>query len=335
MKKRITEISLMNIFFAMLVILIHLCSKHLSGPDKFSIEYTVILSVWRLASFVVQGFIFLSAFKFFSADTRTFKYGKFYLSRLTEIVIPYIFFSVLYYFLFLSLGFYPEGQNHFSYILHGLYKTNIVGHLYFVIVILQFYLLMPLWRFLNKHVKYQYLLPISLIITVICSYYFPNTGRIFLKYLIFWFLGMCFGKHYNDAKKLSKELFPLTLILFVCCAVADATLMWNNLAGIYVFPYLEYLHILYSILAILFFFEVARKFKEIYKFKVLKAINGASYYIYLSHCIFIYLFDYIVVYKIADLTSHPSIVRGAFVYIASILFSILFVNIKKRIKKHA
>ena len=146
---------------------------------------------------------------------------------------------------------------------------------------------------------------------------------------------MCFGKHYNDAKKLSKELFPLTLILFVCCAVADATLMWNNLAGIYVFPYLEYLHILYSILAILFFFEVARKFKEIYKFKVLKAINGASYYIYLSHCIFIYLFDYIVVYKIADLTSHPSIVRGAFVYIASILFSILFVNIKKRIKKHA
>ena len=82
-------------------------------------------------------------------------------------------------------------------------------------------------------------------------------------------------------------------------------------------------------------FEVARKFKGIYKFKVLKAVNGASYYIYLSHCIFIYLFDYVIIHKIADLTSHPSIVRWAFVYIASILFSVLLVNIKKRIKKHA
>ncbi len=333
MKKRITEISLMNIFFAMLVILIHLCSKHLSAPDKFAIEYKVILSVWRLSSFVVQGFIFLSAFKFFSRDERSFKYGKFYLSRLTEIVIPYVVFSVIYYFLFLHLGFYPEGQNHLSYILHGLYKTNIVGHFYFVIIILQFYLLMPLWRFLNKRVKYHYLLPVALIITVIYSYYFPESDKSILKYLIYWVFGMCFGKHYSDAKKYSKELFPLTLILFICCGVADASLMWCNLAGVYAFPYLEYLHILYSSLAILFFFEVARKFKGIYKFKVLKAVNGASYYIYLSHCIFIYLFDYVIIHKIADLTSHPSIVRWAFVYIASILFSVLFVNIKKRITK--
>ena len=63
--KRKNELSLLNIIFCLLVIFIHIASAPIAGLSKGSWQYGVFFVPWRLSSFVVQGFIFLSGLKMF------------------------------------------------------------------------------------------------------------------------------------------------------------------------------------------------------------------------------------------------------------------------------
>ena len=63
MEKR-KEIDFINILLCLLVMLIHILSYSISTLDKTSVWYAAVLMPSRLASFVVQGFIFISALKY-------------------------------------------------------------------------------------------------------------------------------------------------------------------------------------------------------------------------------------------------------------------------------
>ena len=63
MKKRIGQLTLLNVLFAMLVIFIHVSSKPLMSLRHEGLPYLVVMVAWRLSSFATQGFIFLSGFK--------------------------------------------------------------------------------------------------------------------------------------------------------------------------------------------------------------------------------------------------------------------------------
>ena len=140
MKKRVYEISVLNVLFALLVIFIHVSSNPVSVLDKTQLPYMAVLSLWRLSSFVVQGFIFLSGFKMFFGRKDKFEPGKFYFGKVKNIILPYILWVVIFYFYFRIRGFVPE-QNHFTAIVRHIFVGDLVGHFYFIPIIVQFYIL--------------------------------------------------------------------------------------------------------------------------------------------------------------------------------------------------
>ena len=150
MKRKITEVSVFEFFLCMFVILIHLLSEGINVFPKWSVLSIVFFTVTKLTTFAVPAFIFTSALKlFYKFSERKFTYAPFLLDRIRKIYLPYIIMVVIYYIIFVY-AFHIYEFNPVSlikYILNG----DLSAQFYFVVLIMQFYLLMPLWILLSKH----------------------------------------------------------------------------------------------------------------------------------------------------------------------------------------
>lgn len=173
MKKK-QELSFLNVLFCLLVIFIHVAAEPASRLDRMSAEYAIVLIPWRLSAFVVQGFIFLSGLKMFLHES-----GKGYFSyigaRLKSVALPYFVCVLCYYAYFQYKGGYfePNLRELAAYILNG----TLVSHLYFVVVIMQFYLLKPLWKRFTASVPPLLGITASLIVTLVCVTQLPLQFR--------------------------------------------------------------------------------------------------------------------------------------------------------------
>ena len=203
MKRKITEVSVFEFFLCMFVILIHLLSEGINVFPKWSVLSIVFFTVTKLTTFAVPAFIFTSALKlFYKFSERKFTYAPFLLDRIRKIYLPYIIMVVIYYIIFVY-AFHIYEFNPVSlikYILNGVLSAQF----YFVVLIMQFYLLMPLWILLSKH-KSKLFNTIIIFIAVVCSIGFrmlisstEYTHKIFPSYLVFWILGMYAGMYYNE-----------------------------------------------------------------------------------------------------------------------------------------
>ena len=131
MEKR-REIDRVNVTLCILVMLIHILSKAVSALDRRSLQFAAVFVPSRLSSFVVQGFIFLSAAKYFMKYCDGgFNYGSFLKSRIKTVVLPYVFWNVIYYLALIPLGYFIFNPAELAgYILRG----NMISHFYFVVV---------------------------------------------------------------------------------------------------------------------------------------------------------------------------------------------------------
>lgn len=64
-RKRIPEISFLNILLCVLVVFIHSSSEPVSSLDKSTLSWAICFIPWRLSAFAVQGFLLLSGVKLF------------------------------------------------------------------------------------------------------------------------------------------------------------------------------------------------------------------------------------------------------------------------------
>ena len=314
-KKRFFEISLLNVFLCMLVIFIHVSSAPISNLDKTSWQYLIVYIPWRLSAFAVYGFIFLSGFKLLLTKSDNFHYGKFLLGRLLSIVIPYIIWVVIYYIYFCF------HRNYFPFrimdLLRYIFVGDLVGHFYFIIIIVQFYLLAPVWIWLVKRINGALFISFSLILTIIFYQTFIGfvyNDRVFTTYLVYWVAGCYAGLYYEKFKKILQNNRVFITVIFIVSAVLNVVFKYENI------------HILYCMSAILFFFMTAQYIKEI---KFINKIDKVSYGIYLSHCLFIFIVDEFTA-GLSTLSSY--LIRIFTVYIVTI-FSLLLTNkIKGMIK---
>ena len=194
--QRKNELSFLNIVFCILVIFIHVSSAPVTGLLKGSWQYGVFFVPWRLSAFVVQGFIFLSGLKMFLKED-TAGYKKYYKSRFTKIVLPYICAVILFYAYFLWRNYFGFSLKDLSgYIIKG----DLVAHFYFVIAIVQFYLLKPVWTFMVNRISPKIAIIASVLIMFLCKYVFSAfqyNDRLFTTYLAYWVMGCYAGKHYE------------------------------------------------------------------------------------------------------------------------------------------
>jgi len=306
--KRKTEISLMNVTLCIFVIIIHAVSALLWRMDVNSWQYMVIISVWRLCACAVPGFFFLSALKLsLTANREGFSYPKYIMSRIKRVWLPY-FLTVVVYFLFFVCCNYmkfdiPEA-------LKLLFDGNMCAHFYFVITVMQFYLLAPLWRKLAKMFDEPFYAVIAVVLAlfvgllfgqylvdVIYIFYkdkiFPYSDRIFTTYIFWWIAGLAVGRHYEKIKTLlSKRLISVSVI-FAFSAVHNAFLTYmhnSGKAGVY---WLETAHSFYVVCAILFMLALFTRLSDtkLAKSAVVGYIDRASYSIYLWHPLALYICD--------------------------------------------
>lgn len=293
------EISFLNTVLCLLVMFIHICSPAVIGLQKESIQFACVFLPWRASAFVVQGFLFLSALKFFRRMQKEFDYVSFLWGRVKKIGIPYIIATVLSYFGLIYLGYYVFDV---KFLLKSLVLGNMISPFYFIIILFQFYLLMPLWRKMVEKVDFWVMailsillmrlfhqgLP-SMVVLISPEKVFPYNDRVFTSYLAYWVLGCYAGKNYETFRIGAERNKKLILCSFAVFLLADTLLTYANARGLMYVPFLEDVHTIYVFSAILAFcwfgLQLAEKF---FGLPFMKAVDGLSFYIYLYHGIWLY-----------------------------------------------
>ena len=124
------------------VVAIHIGAQYLMNPTP-NINLVAILEI--ASRFSVPIFFFISAFGlFYKIDlTAPFDYGKFLRRRFKAVLLPYLIWSAFY--IIHDNFFYGSGIPAPSYAAEILFFGLAKYQLYFLVILIWFYLLMPLW----------------------------------------------------------------------------------------------------------------------------------------------------------------------------------------------
>ncbi len=305
MTKRKHELSLMNVILCMLVIFIHAASTAVTAADKTSVGYAILLPAWRLAACAVPGFIFLSAVKFaLGAEKPGFSYGRYVLGRIKRVWVPYALTASVYFVYFVLLNYMEASAGEFFKLL---LDGNMCGHFYFVIAIMQFYLLAPLWRIILKKLGDPVYAALALVAAVPLSWIFgqylpdliavfykggvfPYADRVFSTYILWWMAGLVVGKNYGRVKDAISRAWKGVTGLFVFAALLSGVLSYLHFSGKTSIYWLETVHVFYIICAVTFLFAITFKTADIpiLSSRPVILIDRASYSIYLWHPLFLY-----------------------------------------------
>ncbi|MBQ4150194.1 MAG: acyltransferase [Clostridia bacterium] len=331
MTKRKSELSLLNILMCLAVITVHVISWTITNMDTSSIQYVFMLMPWRLLQFVVQGFIFLSAVKLFSS-AKQITYEDFLFGRYKKIVLPYVIWVLIYYAYFiLTYGYTFSFNDLGGYLVFG----TICSHFYFVVIIMQFYLHLPLFKWLCSKVNTIILCIASVVFTAFVKQYvhFQYDDRVFFTYLCYFVLGAAVGKNYDKVIAFLKKRFIFTIPLFLIFASLDGFFTYRAQAHGASFKYIEIVHLFYCLAAIFFVFALCIKIAEGRTLPApLRLLDRSSYLIYLCHVIFIYMANALAPrIGIASMMGQ-FVFRFVFAFALTLIFSMGYTFITEKIK---
>lgn len=332
--KRQPDIVFLNVLFCFLVIFIHISSEVVTDMPKNTNFFRTVFSAQKLSSFVVQGFITLSGIKLFLNKSNGINYGKYYFSRFVRVVLPYIIWATIYYVCFCN---FDGREFSFESLVDGILQGNIWAHFYFVIVLIQFDILTPIWMFLYRRGNPSVHIAFSTIITAVCAQYLPsilttifpsfpnfNISSCFLRYLIYWTAGCLIGNNYDEFRKYLKSNKIIITITFILCGIIY--IVPSNITVGHEPVWLELFNIMYAMSAILFFYMLSQLFSGRGEklLAPMRFIDRSSYMIYLVHCLIIVILNNAMTQKnILNLTDR-FVFRAAATYTASILVCIVW-----------
>ncbi len=300
-RKRRTELSYLNLFYCVLVIFIHVTSEPVTALDHTSVPYYAVMIPWRLSSFVVQGFLFLSGVKLFLHLKEPFDTVTFWCKKIKTILIPYVLWVLVYYCYFVSRGYFPFSFRAFArYVALG----DLVSPFYFIVIIMQFYLLAPLIVRLFRKMKPLPVLILSFILMIVLwqgiapflrltgiKEQFLYSDRLFTSYLFYFMLGCVVGKYYDAVLTRVRKYAPLCALVFEAFVFIDLFLyLYLEKAS---FRAAEICHVFYCISAIAFTFTCAVLLAGRVKRppRLIAAADRASYLVFLCHCFVINLIN--------------------------------------------
>lgn len=234
-RAHINELAITRALAILAVLLIHSTSTPVTTLSSDSKLYLFYVFFNISPKFAVPAFIFLSGFVLFynyiQKDLTKELIIHFYKKRVTQILIPYLFFSIFYY---AAMQFYvthdlvDTWRSLFSIeFLEKLLLGKAYTHLYYIFIIVQFYLMFPLFLYIlkKKPALSPYLIWIGFVLQWVFIllnaelWQYPYRGSIAFSYLFYFLAGAFLGIYFEKYKgwlQLKKENFPIT-ILFVWC----------------------------------------------------------------------------------------------------------------------
>lgn len=317
MKKRRQELSAMNVMLCIFVVMIHILSYPIAvfspGTDSHSVlRHDAVLIPSQLISFAVQGFVLLSGLKLFLDDRDDIKYLRYLKKRFFSVVLPYLICFTIYYIYFIIIYAYPV--NNAGFILKHIFCGSLVYHLYFIPLIVQFDLLLPLWRKIVHGISPILVIPAAIFAGAFFEIYLPSlievftdkplaimNDRIFTTYIGFWLTGCYIGKYYDEFAELCRKNFGIITSVFSASAAILALFSHFAYNWICAVPALNNIKYFYCISAILFFLALYLMLPEdsLGKIPIVKLIDRHSYGIYLIHVLLLIVTDRFVIEKYA------------------------------------
>lgn len=196
----------------------------------------------QLARFSVPMFLILSGFLLFQSDlnSRFLPPAEFYRKRFQKILMPYILWTIFY---SLVLHYYFNGLQNLNMVLPDLIRHLLFGngftHLYFVVIIIQLYLLYP---FIRKGFQARpgLFLFMSFLLSLLCQWLlylqaikaihlYPYYGHIYLilfpVWIFYFFLGMYLALNDQDLEKSGRISWAAWLFIWVASL---GILLWDS-----------------------------------------------------------------------------------------------------------
>jgi len=295
MRKRIYEYDIVRTIATFSVIFVHISAIAIAGyePDSMQSGFMILLN--RMLKFTTPVFIYLAgALIYDSNKKKPFDYKYFLVSRGKRILIPYAIVSLMYYMMISLIA-------HQSLSISVFVKQFLTGsaqyHLYFIPIILQLYLLTPVFLWIRKKISLKYLMPLLIGVSYICimTMKFNYSDRIFLKFIVPYGLGLYFGSDLMTwMKNLGNKLYGLLVLIlslgiyYTYTHTHSSSLMFKNYYVLEKFRDTGWF--LYCTLACILLTWVGMKLaKKDFIKKGCSAFSKISYYVYLLHPLFIYL----------------------------------------------
>lgn len=282
---RLSDFDFLRFVATLAVITIHITAGYVTASN---IAYTLN----QVARFAVPMFIVLSGYLLYYGNNKKQCLLSFLKKRLNKIVIPFLLWNLIY----LLYSYHHKMATltiklFASLFLQGLFLGKGTPHLYFVIIIVQMYILYPLIEKGFERGYGRFLLGISFFITLYFQlgiylfrwyiYILPkisNYTLMFPTWLFFFVFGMYAAKKREKLEATLKK-FPIQLglawLISFIVLMTDSKL--SNTYGGSAKPTI----ILYCITSFLFFDAAAVNLKI--KNKYVDWLSGQSFFIYLAH----------------------------------------------------
>ncbi len=328
MKRKIIQFDVYSLLLCLQVIFIHISSEFISYYPKDKAAYLLVFTIWKMFSYVVPAFIFIGGFKVFvNQNTLRLSYGVYIKNKFLKIYLPYLLWFFIYYIYFLSHGYF---KIEIVSLLRYLFLGNLVSHFYFVVIIFQFYLLLPFWKIA---MRLKGVVILSLIVMIIIKVYlidinFIYRDRVFFTYLFYWIAGCQFGLYYEQIHNFimkHKSVVIASYLLFTSYYMYGSIqqVIYGNF-----FKNAEYLHIIFCSVSIVFVYYLSTELSNsnIIVF-VTQRFSPKTFQVYLSHVLFLFILNNIIsVYSLTPLVKLA--LRSLIIYPAVFIFS-YFVTIER------
>ena len=294
------ELNYFNAISCLAVILIHVLSYSVVALQKQSWQFAAVFFPWQIAAYVVPAFLFCGAVKlsFQINESKLPSWPVYMKRRIQKVYLPYVLATVVY---FLVFGIFGKLGLSLKQLLHYLLVGDVSAPLYYIIVVMQFYLLLPLWKWLVQKIPASIALPAAAMIYMLMpqeasavtqiGVAFRYTDRVFPTYLVFWVLGLYVGKHYesvSDALNGHRKAAGCSMLLVLLFAFVSYRLNLEAKSPLGTGGMKMFSDVL-TILGLLSLCLWIQQSKHERLKKLLAAIHTVSFPVYLYHCLFLEL----------------------------------------------
>lgn len=272
------------------VILVHQTTTTLQVLDHSITNAPLSLFLNQTARFAVPMLFFVSGFVLELNYKSNFTYLTFFKKRAARILVPYLFWSLLY--LMVWKGFSAQTFTNTDFLLHLINGTS-GYHLYFIPTLVIFYLLFPLFQRVINFIKKPAFLAFIFILQIIIAFYnyyfqvipIQESLRVAILTFSLFIIGMGAAHHKDALLKFCSKYIKIVLaaLIFLIFGIFIHVFNLTTNASSTKYIYNQYGPLNYFYTFLLAMFVVYLFEKRNYLKKLISYLSKLSFFVFFVH----------------------------------------------------